>query len=233
VTPYRVALIEEDTPAWKFTNTVVDLLFLMDIFIIFNSAYFDDDFKLIQNRKTICAQYLKGWFIIDAIAIFPFQIMMSGAGNYSDMVRITRIGRMYKLIKLTKLFRTLKMMKEKDKVLGYMQRYMSIGVGIQRLIVFTIVFFIMVHVISCLWIILASFHEDAKGTWMEGDINEFSPGAKYLTSVYWTITTITTVGYGDVSISTNGEKIFCLTLMLIGVTSFAYASGSLASILQS
>ena len=143
VTPYRVALIQEDTSAWSFTNTVVDLLFLLDILIIFNSAYFDDDFKLIQNRKTICAQYLKGWFIVDAIAIFPFQIMMSGAGNYSDMVRITRIGRMYKLLKLTKLFRTLKMMKEKDKVLGYMQRYMSIGVGMQRLIVFTIVFLIM------------------------------------------------------------------------------------------
>ena len=85
---------------------------------------------------------------------------MNGAGNYSDMVRITRIGRMYKLLKLTKLFRTLKMMKEKDKVLGYMQRYMSIGVGLQRMIVFTIVFLIMVHVIACLWIIMASFSED-------------------------------------------------------------------------
>ena len=110
---------------------------------------------------------------------------------------------------------------------------MSIGVGLQRLIVFTILFFVLVHVIACIWIIMASFYDDAIGTWMEGDINELTPAEKYLTSVYWTITTITTVGYGDVSISTNVEKMFCVVLMLIGTASFAYASGSLASILQS
>jgi hypothetical protein len=47
VIPYRVALIHDDTPVWHFINTVVDLLFLMDILIIFNSAYFDEDFKLV------------------------------------------------------------------------------------------------------------------------------------------------------------------------------------------
>lgn len=56
-------------------------------------------------------------------------------------------------------------------------------------------------------------------------------GEKYLTSVYFTVTTITTVGYGDVSISTKMEKIFCIMIMLIGVIAFSFASGSLASIL--
>ena len=58
VTPYRVALVEEDTAAWKSLNSVVDILFLFDILIIFNSAYFDEDFKLIQNRKIIAITYL-------------------------------------------------------------------------------------------------------------------------------------------------------------------------------
>ena len=53
VTPYRVALIEEDTQGWTLINNVVDILFLLDIIIIFNSAYFDDDFKLVHNRKKI------------------------------------------------------------------------------------------------------------------------------------------------------------------------------------
>jgi hypothetical protein len=68
---------------------------------------------------------------------------------------------------------------------------------------------------------------------MEGDIFLMPPGEKYLTSIYFTVTTITTVGYGDVSISTKTEKIFCIFSMLVGVISFSFASGSLASILQS
>ena len=66
---------------------------------------------------------------------------------------------------------------------------------------------------------------------MEGDIFLMKQGEKYLTSVYFTVTTITTVGYGDVSISTKMEKIFCIMIMLIGVIAFSFASGSLASIL--
>lgn len=54
----------------------------------------------------------------------------------------------------------------------------------------------------------------------------------YLTSMYFTIETISTVGYGDVDITTPIEKIFCIVTMIIGVVAFTFASGSLASILQ-
>mmetsp|Transcript_36559 Transcript_36559/g.56119 ORF Transcript_36559/g.56119 Transcript_36559/m.56119 type:complete len:101 (-) Transcript_36559:2042-2344(-) len=58
------------------------------------------------------------------------------------------------------------------------------------------------------------------------------PGQQYLSSLYYTITTITTVGYGDISGNTPLEKIFCIFIMIIGVVAFSFASGSLASILQ-
>ncbi len=49
--------------------------------------------------------------------------------------------------------------------------------------------------------------------------------------IYFTITTITTVGYGDISGNTIGERALCNILMLIGVVSYSYAIGSLSSIL--
>lgn len=52
-----------------------------------------------------------------------------------------------------------------------------------------------------------------------------------MTSIYWTVTTITTVGYGDISISTDFERIFCIFLMVLGVVSFGLLSGSLTNIL--
>lgn len=58
-------------------------------------------------------------------------------------------------------------------------------------------------------------------------------GEQYLTSIYFTITTITTVGYGDISGGTFSEKIAAIVLMLLGVISFSVASASLASIFSS
>jgi hypothetical protein len=54
----------------------------------------------------------------------------------------------------------------------------------------------------------------------------------YLTAVYFTVTTITTVGYGDIDVSTKLEKWFCIVLMSMGVIAFSLASGVLTSIIQ-
>lgn len=54
-------------------NTCVDILFFIDIIFAFNTAYYDEDFKIIDNRKRIASSYLKGWFVVDFIAIVPFE----------------------------------------------------------------------------------------------------------------------------------------------------------------
>lgn len=42
-----------------------------------------------------------------------------------------------------------------------------------------------------------------------------------------------TVGYGDISANNIAEKIMCILLMMLGVVSFSFATGALASILTS
>jgi hypothetical protein len=230
VTPYRIALIELDNRKWVVTNNIVDSLFLIDIFIIFNSAFYDEDFNLIDCRKEIAKNYLTTWFPIDFFAIIPFDLILQG-NNFNEIVRIARIGKMYKLVKLTRLLRIFKMIKEKSKFAKYMKQFLNIGIGMQRLLGFFFSFFILIHIVACLWIMTAQFSVNGEGTWMEGDIYLMKAGEKYLTSVYFTVTTITTVGYGDVNIRTKMEKSFQVLIMLIGVIAFSFASGSLASIL--
>ena len=54
----------------------------------------------------------------------------------------------------------------------------------------------------------------------------------YYVSFYWCITTITTVGYGDISGTNNPERMFCAFVMFIGVIMFSLANGALASIIS-
>jgi len=70
----------------------------------------------------IAKNYITGWFFIDLISIFPFNLILSSTGDSSDingMAKITRIGRMYKLVKLTRLLRILKILKARSKLLKY------------------------------------------------------------------------------------------------------------------
>jgi voltage-gated potassium channel Kch len=53
-----------------------------------------------------------------------------------------------------------------------------------------------------------------------------------MTAFYFTITTITTVGFGDISAGTEWEKLFAVIVMLAGVIGFSFATGSLSSIMN-
>ena len=55
----------------------------------------------------------------------------------------------------------------------------------------------------------------------------------FINSVYFTVTTIVTVGYGDIGPVNVSEKIMCILLMIIGVISFSLGTGALSSIISS
>jgi len=110
ITPVNIAFSHE----WDVYNAIVDGLFLLDVILIFNTAFYDEDLILIKDRKSIAKNYLTGWFTIDILAIIPFDVFLgsnSNAGDYNALVRVARFGRLYKLVKLTKIVRILKVIK--------------------------------------------------------------------------------------------------------------------------
>ena len=60
---------------------------------------------------------------------------------------------MYKLVKITRLLKILKIFKESNKMFKYMENYLNIGVGFQRLLGFMLSFFMIIHIVACLWIL--------------------------------------------------------------------------------
>ena len=111
MTPLNIAFNEDNIDETsKVLDNIIDLLFCMDIIVIFNSAFYNEDSEIIDDRKEIAKWYLTGWFTIDLLAVIPFDSIINASG-YNQLARVTRVGRLYKLVKLTRLFRMLKVVK--------------------------------------------------------------------------------------------------------------------------
>lgn len=120
-------MFEVEPTRWKAIQTTIDFLFFVDMILIFNSAFYDDDFKVVDKRKTIAVTYLKSWFFVDLLAMLPFDLILQR--EYQDIVRIVRLGRLSKLSKLCKLVRVFRVMKSKPKVIVLMSDLLKIRLG--------------------------------------------------------------------------------------------------------
>ena len=64
-------------------------------------------------------------------------------------------------------------------------------------------------------------------------MDDQTPTGLYIMSYYFTVTTITTVGYGDFSANGTIERVISVILMVAGVFAFSFATGSLSTIILS
>jgi voltage-gated potassium channel len=68
------------------------------------------------------------------------------------------------------------------------------------------------------------------------DLRGAEPGASrveaYVDAVYWTVTTVTSVGYGDVTPETFSQKLFAIGTMILGLAFLGYLVGVIASALS-
>ena len=106
---------------------------------------------------------------------------------------------------------------------------MSISSDFKWFFIFFSYFVMSAHVVACFWIIAGQMSESTDPVPWTTAYEAKSKQDLYLTSFYFTITTITTVGYGDYSASTWTERIICIFIMLAGVIGFAMASGAVTN----
>lgn len=85
VIPYRMAFIavEDETRTWNIINYLIDCTFLIDIFVTFNTAFYDENFKIVEDRGRIALAYMKGWFFIDLFAIIPFDVILGSTAGFN------------------------------------------------------------------------------------------------------------------------------------------------------
>ncbi|CAI9761053.1 unnamed protein product [Fraxinus pennsylvanica] len=90
-----------------------------------------------------------------------------------------------------------------------------------------------VHCAGCFYYLLAAHYHDPKKTWIGAVMDDFlhqSIWDRYVTAIYWSITTLTTMGYGDLHAENMREMIFNIFYMLFNFGLIAYLKDTLDSL---
>ncbi|MGI2209391.1 ion transporter [Shewanella baltica] len=221
----RTIIFGTDTPAGRYFDIAlmvcivlsVGLVFL-DTVEMFHREYgqiirvlewvFTVIFTIEYGLRLYCAThpvlYARSFYgVVDLLSVLPsyLALLIPGA-NFTLVIRILRLFRIFRVLKL------LRYLSEGNVLLRAMMQ------SSRKVFLFFFSVSLIVMVLSAVMYVV------------EGPDNGFSSIPK---SVYWTIVTITTVGYGDITPKTGlGQAIAAFT-MLIGYSIIAIPTGILTA----
>jgi CRP-like cAMP-binding protein len=120
-----------------------------------------------------------------------------------------------------------------NRVTKFFMEKLKINANIERLFFFILTFLLLNHLCACFWYFMAKLEDFSPDSWVVrlGYIDS-SNIELYIISFYWTLTTVTTVGYGDITAGTTIERVYNLFIMSFGVLLYSFAIGSLSSIVS-
>jgi hypothetical protein len=95
---------------------------------------------------------------------------------------------------------------------------------------------IMTYFVGCFWYMyceIFSHYYEEENFIKKNDLKSKNSYEKLIITIYFTLSTLTTVGYGDYFAVNNYERIFAILIMLLGVAMFSYVMGSFTELISS
>uniref|UniRef100_A0A3Q2PL93 Voltage-gated delayed rectifier potassium channel KCNH8 n=1 Tax=Fundulus heteroclitus TaxID=8078 RepID=A0A3Q2PL93_FUNHE len=220
--PYNVCFIGDDDDLTRSTTVSdigVEILFIIDIIFNFRTTFVSKSGQVIFNARQICIHYLTTWFIIDLVAALPFDLL------YAVKVSVVSVVHLLKTVRLLRLLR----------LLQKMDRYSQHSTVVLTLLMS--MFALLAHWMACIWYIIGKMEMELC-FWVSlyPQVNATGSGPSirsvYIASLYFTLSSLTSVGFGNVSANTDAEKIFSVCIMLIGALMHALVFGNVTAIIQ-
>ncbi|XP_041823291.1 potassium voltage-gated channel subfamily H member 8 isoform X2 [Melanotaenia boesemani] len=237
--PYNVCFTgdpDDMTRSISASDVVVEILFIIDIIFNFRTTYVSKSGQVIFDGRQICIHYLTTWFTIDLLAALPFDLLIAVNVSVMSVVHMLKTVRLLRLLRL----------------LQKMDRYSQHSSVVLTLLMS--MFALLAHWMACIWYIIGKMEMENKpynwdAGWLHelgkrmdmpyhavGVVNATSSGPSirsiYIASLYFTLTSLTSVGFGNVSANTDAEKIFSICVMLIGALMHALVFGNVTAIIQ-
>ncbi|CAB0044343.1 unnamed protein product, partial [Trichogramma brassicae] len=231
IVPFNASFINPERPT-MVVDVIVEVLFIIDIILNFNTTYVNKKGEVVSNTKDIACNYIKCWFLCDILAALPFDLLYA-----TDIYNGEESGHSYiHLVKLTRLTRLARIM---DKMDTYSQYSFII------LPLLMVSFAIVAHWMACIWYFIAERERDNNDKdwdlgWLhvladrlkKPDVMNLTFFESYSTALYFTCSSLTSVGFGNVSANTTTEKSFSIFVMFAGALMHAVVFGNVTAIIQ-
>ncbi|XP_003738588.1 potassium voltage-gated channel protein eag-like [Galendromus occidentalis] len=241
--PYNVAFKNKtsDDVSLLVLDSIVDVIFFIDIVLNFHTTFVGPGGEVVSDPKIIRMNYLKSWFTIDLLSCLPYDVFNAFDGSEDQQ----GIGSLFSALKVVRLLRLGRVVRKLDRYLEY---------GAAMLILLLCFYMLVAHWLACIWYSIG--RSDAENgytfSWLwklanttKEEFRFFYPGGgkaelkggpargtMYVTSLYYTMTCMTSVGFGNVAAETDNEKVFTICMMVIGALLYATIFGHVTTIIQ-
>ncbi|URE36808.1 Potassium channel [Musa troglodytarum] len=223
ICPFEFAFLHYLPTTMFLVDNIVNSFFAIDIALTFFVAFVDPkSYLLVDEPKRIAVRYLSTWFIFDACSTFPFQTISFFFSRHGNSLgfKLLSMLRLWRLHRVGSLFARL----EKDIRFNYFWTRCA------KLFSVTL---LAVHFSGCFYYMIADRYPDPKRTWIGAVIPNFREDnlwIRYVTAIYWSITTLTTTGYGDLHAENTGEMLFDIFYMFFNLALTAYLIGNMTNL---
>ncbi|KAL4332475.1 hypothetical protein GQ457_07G030190 [Hibiscus cannabinus] len=223
ICPFEFAFLSYRNDALLIVDNIVNGFFAVDIVLTFFVAYLDShSYLLVDDPKKIAIRYISTWLAFDVCSTAPFQslsLMFKDHGSVLGL-RLLNMLRLWRLRRVSSLFARL----EKDIRFNYFWTRCT------KLISVTL---FAVHCAGCFNYLIADRYPDPSRTWIGAvypNFKQHSLWDRYVTSIYWSITTLTTTGYGDLHAENPREMLFYIFYMFFNLGLTAYLIGNMTNL---
>eukprot|EP00741_Cyanophora_paradoxa_P006846 tig00001056_g6621.t1 len=237
--PFNVGFdwFEHRPPGLVAFDVLVDFLFLLDVVSQFFLPFRVPTARNSIERRLprIALAYARTWFLLELVSSIPTDLLTpSMSASSSFALRLLKTARILKLARISRIRRIIEQM-QRNRSVARLEAALQIYPGTGRLLSLIFWMGLSGHWICCLQFYAAAYDGSFDpNSWVVQRSLEAAPaGAQYLEALYWVLTTICTIGYGDIVPGTARERVLTLFMFLFGATLFAFIIGSITSLATS
>jgi len=241
VTPFEVTFLEPGLNVLFYVNRCVDAAFLKDMIMQFFLAYKEDAAKVarslwVTNLQRIRRRYLQKWFVLDLLSVLSSLFDIFSILFQSQSLKRMQAVRVIRIARLLKLFGVLKT----SRICSRWFSRVEISYASVQLMRWTLQLIMTAHFTACVWTLVAFLTEDPDDhsnpdsvTWIAAleaskgaTFDRNQPFSIYNVALYWSLMTITSIGYGDITAQSQAEYAMATLIMLLGSCMWAHILGS-------